>query len=384
MKIAVFHNFMDNIGGAEIVALTLARELEADIYTTNIDFLKIEKMGFGEVVPRIHSIGRLPKKAPFRQQLALFKFRHLNLSGHYDFFIIAGDWAMSGAVNNHPNIWYVHSPLNELWAFTDFISKHVISFWKRPIYKIWLNYNRWLTRKYAKQVDNWVCNSENTKTRIKKYYYQEASVIYPPIDINPTSKSKKDGAKTYWLSVNRLITHKRIEKQLEAFALMPDKKLIIVGSYEKGVYQFEKYKKFLESIKPKNVEIKHWLSSDELSQLYANCDGLITTAENEDFGMTAVEAMAQGKPVIAPHEGGYQESILDGKTGILLSSLEPQIIIDAITEIENNLAKDSGFYQSTCRLRAENFSTNVFIEKIKKIINESREIKTLQKIKNEK
>lgn len=379
MKIAIFHNFMDNIGGAEIVALTLARELEADIYTTNNDFLKIEKMGFSDVIPRIYSIGRLPKRAPFRQQLALFKFRRLNLSGHYDFFIIAGDWAMSAAVNNHPNIWYAHSPLNELWAFTDFISKHVISFWKRPIYKIWLSYNRWLTRKYAKKVDNWVCNSENTKSRIKKYYQQEAVVIYPPVDLGSTpdykatdEQFKKNGAENYWLSVNRLVTHKRIEKQIEAFASMPDKKLIIVGSYEKGVYQFEKYKKFLESIKPENVEIKHWLSSNELKQLYTNCSGLITTAKNEDFGMTVVEAMAQGKPVVAPDEGGYKESILDGKTGILLSSLEPQAIVNAITEIENNLAKNPSFYQSPCRLRAEDFSTNVFITKIKKIIHESR------------
>lgn len=112
MKIAVFHNFMDNIGGAERVGLTLARELNADLYTTNIDKDKIKKMGFDDV--RLISIGSIPINPPFRQQAALHKFRHLNLGKKYDFYIIDGDWAMSSAVNNKPNLWFVHSPIREI------------------------------------------------------------------------------------------------------------------------------------------------------------------------------------------------------------------------------------------------------------------------------
>ena len=111
MKIAIFHNFLDNIGGAEIVTLTLARELNADVYTTNIDYDKIKKMGFENIV--IKSIGKIPINAPFRQQMALWRFRRLKLK-NYDFYIIAGDWAISGAVNNKPNLWYVHSPIREI------------------------------------------------------------------------------------------------------------------------------------------------------------------------------------------------------------------------------------------------------------------------------
>ena len=72
VKIAVFHNFLDNIGGAEMVSLTLARELNADIYTTNVDREKIEKMGFTDVTQRIFSVGKVPVNAPWRQQLALW------------------------------------------------------------------------------------------------------------------------------------------------------------------------------------------------------------------------------------------------------------------------------------------------------------------------
>ena len=112
-KIAIFHNFMDNIGGAERVGLILARELKADFYTTNIDEEKIKKMGFSNI--KLKSIGKVPINAPFRQQIALWRFRLLNLKNKYDYYIIDGDWAMSGAVKNKPNLWYVHSPIREIW-----------------------------------------------------------------------------------------------------------------------------------------------------------------------------------------------------------------------------------------------------------------------------
>ena len=112
MKIAIFHNYMDNIGGAEYMDLILARELNADIYTTNIDKEKIGKMGFS--TNNIYSIGEIPINAPFRQEAAYWKFRFLNIEKRfkkkYDFYIIGGDWAMSGAIKNKPNLWLVCSP----------------------------------------------------------------------------------------------------------------------------------------------------------------------------------------------------------------------------------------------------------------------------------
>jgi len=361
MRIAIFHNYMDNIGGAEMVALVLARELKADLYTTNIDADKISKMGFADVLNRIFSIGKLPKKAPFRQQLAFWKFRKLNLSGKYDFFIIAGDWAMSAAVNNQPNLWYAHSPLNELWEFHQYIRKNILSLWKISPYDFWVWFNRKLTLSYAKSVNIWVCNSENTKNRIKKYYKCEAVVINPPV-ATTDYKWKNDG--NYWLSVNRLVTHKRIDLQVEAFKDLPDEKLLIVGSYEEGVTQFESYKSYIEKIKPNNVEIIHWAEDKKLKDLYASCKGFITTAHDEDFGMTVIEAMAAGKPVIAPREGGYKETVTES-TGILIDDINPKKITQAINTVLNNLKNDPAFYKEACFARAALFDTDIFIAKIK-------------------
>lgn len=362
MKIAIFHNFMDNIGGAEMVTLYLARELGADIFTTNIDESQISKMGFKDVNPRIKSLGKIPKMAPFRHQIALWKFRKLNLEKQYDFYIISGDWAMSGAVNHHPNMWYVHGPINELWSFKDYVRENILTWWKKPIFDIWVWINRKMSLEYSKSIDKWVCNSNNTKERIKKYYKSDAVVINPPVDI---SKHTPLPSQNFWLSVNRLSVPKRIEIQMKAFSKLPNEKLIIVGSYEKDTKQFEDYKKYLESIKPDNVEIISWIDSEKLVSLYNTCKGFITTSKDEDFGMTVIEAMASGKPIIAPNEGGYKESIINGENGILIDDISEQKLIEAIRTINSNLNINLNFYRDICIQRSEIFDIKNFIQKIK-------------------
>jgi len=357
-KIAIFHNFMDNIGGAERVGLTLAKELKADFYTTNIDEEKIRKMGFSDI--KLKSIGKVPINAPFRNQAALRRFRKLNLGDKYDFYIIGGDWAVSGAVNNKPNLWYVHSPIREIWDLYKYTRENNVPLPLRPIFDIWVHYNRYLNKKYVQEVDKIVCNSRNTQKRVKKYLNRKAVVINPPIETSKFYYKKTGG---YWLSVNRLISHKRVDLQIKAFSKLPNEKLIIVGSYEKSRH-FRAYTNYIKSIKPKNVEILSWLGSNKLVDLYTNCKGLITTAKNEDFGMNVCEAMASGKPVIASNEGGYKETVLDGVTGKLIDDINEDKLVEAIKEIGKNPEK----YKNACLKQAKKFDTKIFIKKIKEQI----------------
>jgi len=358
-KIAVFANFLDNIGGAEILSLILARELDADIYTTNIDQDKISRMGFDGI--KIFSIGKVPRNAPFRQQLTLAKFRKLSLKREYNLYIITGDWAISGAVNNKPNIEYFHSPVNEIWAFKSFVRSNLEK-WKRPLFDIWVFYNRYLYRNYFRHVEKRIANSNNTRDRIEKYLGATAEVIHPPVE---TGKYRNDQNGDFWLSVNRLTPHKRIDLQLQAFSKLPSEKLVIVGSYEKGAKHFEVYREYLEKLKPANVLFKTWVTQQELIDLYAKCKGFITTAQNEDFGMTPLEAMASGKPVIACNEGGYKETIIHRKTGVLIDNISADTLVAAICKITNHEAE----YRNACFNRALEFDTEVFINRIEKVIS---------------
>ncbi len=355
MKIAIFHNFLDNIGGAEKLVLTLARELKADVYATNIDKKMIRKMGFE--TDNIFSIGTVPVNAPQRQQVTAWRFRMLNLGSKYDHYIIAGDWAFTAAFNHTPNMWYIHSPARELWDLYEFTRQNGVPWYARWFFDLWVYYNRYLSKQAVSHVNIFACNSLTTKKRIQKYLQVSATVIHPPVDAKKITY-KKNGK--YWLSVNRLVSHKRIEIQLEAFANMPDKKLIMVGSYEQSQH-FLKYQKRIQSIMPNNVELRSWVTEKELRQLYATCRGFITTSMEEDFGMTAIEAMAAGKPVIAPNEGGYRESVIDGETGILINCITSKNLVSAIKRIDKNPEK----YRTACERRAQDFDVKKFTQSVK-------------------
>jgi len=355
MKIAIFHNFLDNIGGAEKVDLMLANKLNADIYTTNIDKQKINQMGFS--TDNIHSIGKIPINAPFKQELAFRKFKKLNLGSKYDFYIIAGDWAMSAARNNKPNLWYVYSPIREIWDLYLYTKKNTVPFYLRPPFDLWVYYHRNQNKKNVNEVDKIISISNNVQNRIDKYLNRDSQVIYPPTDTSQYYY-KKNG--NFWLSVNRLITHKRIDMQINAFKDLPDEKLVIVGSYEQSIH-FKKYAQYIKSIKPDNVEIKSWVTDEKLRELYADCKGFITTSINEDYGMNVVEAMASGKPVIAPNQGGYKETVIDKKTGLLIDDIDESKLVAAIKEISN----DPKTFKDNCISQAKNFDLSVFVNKIK-------------------
>lgn len=356
MKIAVFHNFMDNIGGAEVAGLILAREFKADIYSTVFDQDKISKMGFS---PHCYALGWIPINAPWRQQLALARFRHLNLKKQYDYYIIDGDWAVGGAVKNTPSIWWAHSPIREIWDLYEYTRQNSMRPICRPIFDRWVRFNRQLTSSYVRHVTKLTCSSRNAQQRIWKYLHREARVIYPPVE---TAKYYYAEPGDYWLSVNRLVAHKRVLMQLEAFRQMPHERLIIVGSYEQSRH-FQKYVREVMAIKPPNVEIRSWVDAEELRRLYAGCRGFIATALDEDFGLTPVEAMAAGKVVIAAAEGGYLESVIEGKTGFLVDDINADKLREAILSI-----KRPEDFREDCLLQAERFSVQNFVKEMSDVL----------------
>lgn len=363
MKVAIFHNYLDNIGGAEVVTLTMARELGADIYTTNIDKEKIKDMGFP--TDNIFSIGKIPLNPPFRQEFAYWKFRNLDLGQKYDFYIISGDWAMSGARRNRPNLWYVHSPTREIWDLYEYTRKNIVKkIWQKPLFDLWVFIRRIINRNDVNYAQKIASSSINVQGRLKKYLGKESIIINPPTEIKNFHYNKNGD---FWLSVNRLLGTKRVEMQINAFSRLPDEKLVIIGPYEKAGH-FQTYAEHCRKICPKNVHIISQISHEGLLEYYANCKAFVTTAKDEDYGMTPVEAMASGKPVIAPNEGGYKETVINGITGFLIDSINEEKLAKAIQSLGIEINEKRLKFKESCQQQAKNFDTGIFMKKIREQI----------------
>ncbi|MCQ1536902.1 glycosyltransferase family 4 protein [Methanosarcina sp. KYL-1] len=357
MRIAIFHDFVGAIGGGEKLIFTLARGLNADVITTDLDTEAVEKMGYEDIT--IISLGETPKLPGLKQTVALFKYSMCDFSKEYDFFIFSGNWAHFSARKHKPNIFYCHTPARIFYDLYDFFKQKYSVLSSLP-FIFWAKINRELYEISLSNVCMIATNSLNTQRRIKKYLLRDSTVIYPPVD---TSKFTFNECGDFWLSVNRLYAEKRVELQIEAFRRMPDEKLIIVGGYVNG-YKASEYESKLMSNLPGNVSLIGSISEEELLDLYSRCKGHITTAMNEDFGMTAIEAMAAGKPVVAVNEGGYLESVVNGETGVLTIP-DVENIIEAIRVISENPEK----YKASCIERAKMFDKSIFIAKMLEAIN---------------
>ena len=356
MNVVIFHDYFGMIGGGEKTVLTLAQALDADVVTTDINKEKVEKMGFKEV--NIISLGETVKIPPLKQISASFKFARCDFSDKYDFFILSGEWVVFAARKHHPNLWYCYTPVRAFYDLYDtFLGRQ--SSIVRQFFKLWVAIHKPMYRHCAESVDRIIAISENTKKRIENYFHRDSTLIYPPIDIsNYTFKCFGD----FWLSVNRLYPEKRLELQIDAFRQMPEEELIIVGGYAKGDHA-SKYAERIRHNLPENVELRGEVTDKELSDLYAQCKGYITTAMDEDFGMTPIEAMAAGKPVIAVKEGGYLESMVDGVTGMLVEA-----DVESIIKAVGIISKEPEVYKDAGMERAKSFDKSVFIKKMKEVI----------------
>ena len=356
MRIAIFHDYFGMIGGGEKTVLTLAQALDADVVTTDINREKVEKMGFKDV--NIISLGETVKIPPLKQISASFMFARCDFSAKYDFFILSGEWVLFAARKHHPNLWYCYTPVRAFYDLYDtFLGRQssIVSLF----FKLWVAIHKPIYRRCAESVDRIIAISENTRKRIESYLHQDSIIIHPPIDIyNYTFKCFGD----FWLSVNRLYPEKRLELQIEAFRQMPEEELIIVGGYAKGDHA-SKYAEGIRHNLPENVELRGEITDKELSDLYAQCKGYITTALDEDFGMTPIEAMAAGKPVIAVEEGGYLESMVDGVTGMLVEA-----DVESIIKAVGIISKEPEVYKDACQERAKSFDKSVFIKRMKDVI----------------
>ncbi len=357
MRVAIFHDYFSFIGGGEKLVLTLARHLGADIITTSLNRELVSKLGFDDV--NIISLGPLIGIEPLKQIQATMKFASCDFRDKYDFFIFSGNWAHHASRKHHPNLYYCHAHVRVFYDMKEETIRSLRSPLSRMAARAGIAVYGHIDRWSLGHVECIVSNSGSVARRLKKYLGRESLIVYPPAD---TSRFKYKGDDGFWLSVNRLFPEKRIEIQLEAFAKMPGERLLIIGDSDNGEYSGA-YAREIKSRLPPNVTLLSDVPEAELIGYYGSCRGFISTSMDEPFGMTAVEAMASGKPVIAPKEGGYVESVVDGKTGMLIDCT-PDELVKAVRLVSGSPEA----YREACVSQAKKFDVTIFLSRMVSLV----------------
>jgi glycosyltransferase involved in cell wall biosynthesis len=358
MKLAIVHDFLNQYGGAErVVGYFLRIFPKVPVYTSiyfpedTFDFFRKENIKT-TFMQRIPGIRKHYKKLFF---LYPYAFRSLKLC---DYEIILGSSSSySHFINKckdsvHVN--YCYTPPRFLWETKDYMEGEKMSGMMAAAARPIISHLRKMDRKQSDKVDYYIAISKYVKSKIKKVYNRESTVIYPPIEMGKYrfKRNKED----FYLIVSRLKGYKKVDTAVRAFNIL-QKKLLIVGKGED--------EENLKKVSGRNIEFLGTVSDGRLLDLYSRAKSLIFTGK-EDFGLTPVEAQASGTPVIAFSKGGASETIINGITGFFFDRQEPEVLVEAVKRLEKDSLDPFKCRENARRFDFKNFKQEVkdFIQKI--------------------
>ena len=366
MKIAVVHDWLVTYAGAErVLASILKIWPQADLFAV-IDFLSDEdRARLGGKQAKTTFIQRLPKaRTRYQKYLPLMPLaiEQMDLSG-YD-LVISSSHAVAKGVLTGPDqlhISYVHSPIRYAWDLQhQYLNESGMSTGlKGKLARMILHYMRMWDQRTAAAVDHFVANSQFIGRRIDKAYRRPSTVIYPPVDTSGFSfnSEKQD----YYVTASRMVPYKKIPMIVQAFAAMPDKRLVVIGDGPEIAKA--------RAVAGPNVTILGQQPFEVLRQHLQNAKAFVFAAE-EDFGITPVEAQACGTPVIAFGRGGALETVrgLDdpSPTGVFYPQQSVEALVAAVRTFERESHRISA---RACREQAELFSEKRFERQLRHFVD---------------
>lgn len=363
MKIAIVHDWMVTYAGSERCVESFTNIWpEADVYTL-VNFLSPEEQNIV-----------LKNKAPYtsflqnwriarknhRKLLPLFPYaiEQFDLS-KYDLIISSSHAVAKGVLtnSNQLHINYCYTPIRYAWDLThQYLNESGLTRGlKATLAKLILHYIRMWDISASNRVDYYVAISDYIAGRIKKTYRRDAETIYPPVDTSkfPVQTKKEN----FYLAASRMVPYKRIDLIVEAFSLMPDKQLFVIGDGPDA-----------DKIKSKaspNVKFLGYQSTEILKEYLQKAKAFVFAAD-EDFGIMMIEALSCGTPVIALNKGGAGELITDNETGIHFDEQTSNSIKDAVERFETC---QTTFNPVSLNEYAKKFDRKVFEEKIKSFVD---------------
>jgi len=357
MRVALVHDYLIQYGGAERVLEAFCEIWpEAPIFTLIYDPARTGrafasrkiKTSFLQKAPFIKAHHR-----PFLMLMPL-AIEQFDLS-KYD-LVISDSASFAKGVITRPktlHVCYCHTPTRYVW---DDSHKYIEEFNYPAIVKKlippFLNYLRLWDEAASSRPDKYIANSHFVASRIRKYYQQEAEVIHPPVKTNFFYIGRPQD---YFLMVARFLPYKKIDLAIRAFNELGWPLKIIGDGPEK---------KHLQEISKSNIEFVGLVEEAALREYYANCRAFIFPQE-EDFGISAVEAMAAGRPVIAYQSGGVLEIIKENETGLFFSEQTTASLAGVLKKF-----RQEDFDPEIVRQHALQFDKEIFKNKINDFLKE--------------
>lgn len=325
MKLILLQPYLNLRGGVERVILKVAQHYDAPVYTleynkanTFEEFSDVNVQIIGKDVP-------LADKLPYRASQGLrygYNFYNLKVKEDYDVLnphISPSEWIRH---KNERVMWYCHTPPREVYDLYETRMQNR-SYKQKLLYAALVGTYKLMSRGITKKIERIATNSKTTQERIMKYYGRDATVINPGIDVN---EFENNGDSKYFFYPSRIVVNKRQDYVISAFSQFVKKsknskyKLIIAGTLSKDPEHQKYFEKLKAMSKGLNVVFDTNVDDGRLKELYSKSTAVMFAAINEDYGFVPIEAMASAKPIISVNEGGPRETIVNGKTGFLVSS----------------------------------------------------------------
>lgn len=372
-KTLVLHDTFLYKGGGERLILMIANALEADIasgfFSPGSYDLRAQgfKWAMIPLMPQffLHEFTWMPRKMAFICKNGLrhfglkwaFSINARKLRNSYDTVILSGDClSATGHFQGKKILYYCHTIPRYLFdqreQYEQKVPKAIL-----PLYRVMTAVFRKAYLRDLSSIKKLLTNSKNTQKRIKTFTDRDADILYPPVDTDFFCPPEIPQERSYFLSFARLSSIKRVDRIVLAFQSMPEEKLII--TYGKN----DPEKANIQSLIAwyTNISMKESPSDEELRNLIRGAKATIYVPVDEDFGMSPVESMSCGTPVIGVNDGGLKESIIDRKTGILIDArCHPEDIQDAVREIQT-----LGDLSWACIGRGGDFSLKTFEQSLR-------------------
>jgi glycosyltransferase involved in cell wall biosynthesis len=354
IKVAIVYDRVNKFGGAERVLLALHEMFpDAPLYTS---VYKKEKAKWAEVFPKIYTsyLQNIPILRNYHEiigWLMPLAFESFDFKD-YDLVISVTSEAAKGIITGTKtyHVCYCLTPTRYLWSgYNEYFSSRILKFVTKPI----VNYLRWWDKVAGQRPDKIIAISTEVQKRIEKYYGRKSEIIFPPVNKFQELKSYKQVIKNYYLYVGRLVKYKKVGLLVDTFNEL-GLPLVIVGSGS------EESKLKLKA--KKNIKFLGNIKDEELIGVYSKSKAFLMP-QDEDFGITAVEAQSFGVPVIAFKSGGALDTVINNKTGIFFNEQTVTSLKEAIAKFDT-----MRFNDGYLRNNAKRFDKVIFKKRLNSLI----------------